>query len=293
MKKKIWVVANWDEIYDQNVGLRLFRNFPDFGKFQLDQENYEYLIVLGGFRPDTIHYFKNKEKTFGFVLEPEWSSNWQRDLPKFCKYVIAQDKNMFIGFDNIIEHPLFMLTQSTDHYTHYMTNSFNKTKKMSIISSNYGDKLNYIKRYQLFTKLLETDLDIDFFGRGWNTKDSRYKGSPYNKSEAIKNYEYSIAIENSNYKNYLTEKFFDLIVCNTVPIYHGCINASEIYPEKSFISLDFSVPIEKTVEQIVEIYKNDNYEDRLNSILDAKNLYYTKYNIFNFLEKTIGNVYEK
>ena len=158
---------------------------------------------------------------------------------------------------------------------------------MSIISSNYGDKFNYIKRHALFKALLETDLDIDFYGRRWQLTDSRYKGSPYNKSEAIVDYQYSIAIENSSYKNYLTEKFFDLTVCNTVPIYYGCPNVGDIYPPKSFIEIDFSGPIEQTVEQIKDIHANDDYDKRLPHVLEAKNLYYTKYNIFNFLQKMI------
>ena len=286
-KTKIWVVANWPEVYDPNVGMRCFRNWPDNNRFQLSKDDYEYLIVLGGFRDNDISYFKNKEKTIGFLLEPEWSTNWQRDLDKYCKYVVAQDQNMFEG-DNVIEHPLFMFTQSTDWHHFYVSSNFPKFSRMSIISSNYGHKFNYIKRHALFKGLLNTDLDIHFYGRNWNLDDPRYKGSPYNKSDAIVNYEYSIAIENSSYPNYLTEKFFDLTVCNTVPLYYGCPNAAEIYPSESFIELDFDGPIEKTVEQVREIYNNDSYSDRLPHVLAAKELYYTKYNIFNFLETLIG-----
>jgi len=283
-KTKIWIIANWHEIYDPNVGMRTFRNFPDHEKFQLSKDDYEYLIVLGGIRPEDRHFFKDKEKTIGFLLEPEWSTNWQRDLDKYCKFVVAQDKNMFEG-DNVIEHPLFMFTQSTDYHNYYLNNEFKKTHRMSIISSNYGHKHNYIKRHELFSALLETDLDIHFYGRNWNLPDPRYKGSPYNKSDAIVPYEYSIAIENSSYDNYLTEKFFDLIVCNTTPIYYGCTNVHQIYPPKSFIEIDFSGDIAQTVSQIKEVYNNDDYEGRLPHILEAKNLYYTKYNIFNFIDK--------
>jgi hypothetical protein len=287
MKKKIWIIANWDEIYDKNVGLRVFRNFPSFNEFELSETDYEYLIVLGGIKPQDFKYFKDRTKTFGFILEPEWSSNWQRDLYKYCKFVFAQNKNMFPEADNIIEYPSIMLTQSTDSFIYYNTHSFPKTKRMSIISSNYSHNFNYTKRYELFTSLLKTDLEIDFFGRDWKLSDPRYKGSPYNKSDAIKNYKYSIAIENSNYKNYLTEKFFDLVVCNTVPIYYGCINADEIYPSESFIKINFDCPIEQTVEQIKNIYNNDSYEKRVQHVLDAKKIYYDKYNLFNVIKGLI------
>ena len=287
MKKKIWIVCWWDEIFDKNVGIRTFRNWPDNDYFELDEENYEYLIVLGALNSKNFKYFRDKQKTIGFMLEPEWSQNWQRDLHKYCKYVVAQSKSMYPHATNIIEHPMFMFTESTDNYKFYLENDFKKTKRMSIISSNYGHKYNYIKRHELFKGLLETDLDIDFYGRRWDLSDERYKGAPYNKSEAIVDYEYSIAIENSSYDNYLTEKFFDLVVCNTVPIYYGCPNVKDIYPENSFIEIDFSGPIEKTIEQITDIYHNDVYQERLPHVLEAKKMYYTKYNIFNFMENMI------
>jgi len=285
-KTKIWIVCNWEEIYDPNITMRTFRNWPDNDRFEMSPTDYEYLLVLGGFRGDNRKYFRDREKTIGFLLEPEWSSNWQRDLDKYCKYVVAQDKNMFEG-DNTIEHALFMLTQSTDYHHFYRNGKFPKSKRMSIMISNYGPKPLYEQRIGVFKGLLSTDLDIDFYGRNWNLSDPRYKGAPYNKSDALIDYEYSIGIENSAYDNYLTEKFFDLVVCNTVPIYYGCKNVAEIYPPESFIHIDFSESIEKAVEQIIDVYRNDNYEERLPYVLEAKELYYTRYNIFNFLEMLI------
>jgi len=287
-KTKIWVVCNWKEIYDNNVGERCFRNWPDNDHFELSETDYEYLVVLGGFRFGNERYLKNKEKTIGFLLEPDWSGMWQRDLDKYCKYVVAQEKSMFKG-DNVIEHPMFMFTQSTDHYKSYLEGSFPKKKRMSIVITNHGPKPLYTERISLFLALLKTDLDIDFYGRNWSLSDPRYKGAPYNKSDALIDYEYSIGIENCRQHNYLTEKFFDLVVCNTVPLYYGCPNVGEIYNPNSFVELDFSGPIEKTVEQVRHIYNNDSYLDRKPHLLEAKQTYYSKYNVFSFLKKMIDS----
>ena len=287
-KRKLWFICNWDEIYDPNISMRTIRNWPMPDMFEISETEYEYLIVLGGFRHDNKKYYRNPMKTIGFLLEPNWSGNWQRDLDKYCRYVVAQEKSMFSG-NNIIEHPLFMYTQSTDHHEFYLNEEHKKNKRMSIVISNYGPKPLYKERVELFKALLKTDMDIDFYGRNWNVNDPRYKGAPYNKSDALLDYEYSIAIENCRQPNYLTEKFFDLTVCNTVPLYYGAPNVKDIYPENSFIELDYSGPIEQTVEQVKKIYYNDNYDERLPHVLEAKNLYYTKYNIFNFLEKMITN----
>ena len=287
MKTKIWAVCWWNETWDENVAVRAARNWPLGDFFELDPHDYEYLLVFGAFNAQNSHHFKDKAKTIGFMLEPEWSPNWQRDLPAWCKYVVAQSASMFPGADNILELPVFMFTESTDSHEFYQTQPFLKKRRMSLVSSSYGHQLNYIKRHELFTSLLKTDLDIDFFGRGWDLTDPRYKGAPYNKSEALLDYQYSIGIENSNYKNYLTEKFFDLIVCNTVPIYYGCPNAAEIYPPESFIPLKLDGSVEETVEQIESIYHHDCYDERLPSVLEAKELYYDKYNVFRFVEGLI------
>lgn len=287
MKRKIWFICNWDEIYDPNVSLRTVRNWPITDNLELSETEYEFLIVLGGIRPQDMRYYRNPMKTIGFLLEPYWSGNWQRDLDKYCKYVVAQESSMYPG-QNIIEHPLFMLTQSTDHHTFYTGQEHPKKKRMSIVISNYGPKPLYSERVSLFKALLETDLDIDFYGRNWNVSDPRYKGAPYNKSDALLGYEYSIGVENCRQNNYLTEKFFDLTVCDTVPIYYGAPNVKDIYPEESFIEIDYSGPIEKTVEQITDIYHNDDYSARLPHVKEAKELYYKKYNIFNFIESMIN-----
>ena len=77
-------------------------------------------------------------------------------------------------------------------------------------------------------------------------------------------------------------------MCNTVPIYYGCKNVASIYPPESFIEIDFTGPMEQTVEQIRDIYENDDYEARLPHVVEAKNLYYTKWNIFNFIDNMIN-----
>tara|TARA_R110002110_G_scaffold296726_1_gene510927 strand:- start:150 stop:1031 length:882 start_codon:yes stop_codon:yes gene_type:complete len=287
-KVKIWIVGWWTEGNAASIAERCIRNWPIGDLFELDSKNYEYLVVLGAFTPETLPYFKNTQTTIGVMLEPEWSPNWQRDLDKYCRLVLAQDRSMFPGASNVIESPMFMLTHFLNHYSGFLEKTVSKTKRMSIISSNYSQGFNYAKRHSLFKALLDTDLKIDFFGRGWDTSDFRYKGSPSNKADALLDYEYSIAIENSNYKNYVTEKFFDAIVTDTVPIYLGAPNISDIYPRESFIPLDVNGSIDQTIEQIRHIFHNDEYNSRLQSLKNGKQSYYTSYNLFHFLERLIS-----
>ena len=48
-----------------------------------------------------------------------------------------------------------------------------------------------------------------------------------NKKNAIDPYLYSIAIENSSYRHYWTEKISDVFLGYSAPIYYGCKNLDE------------------------------------------------------------------
>ena len=87
---------------------------------------------------------------------------------------------------------------------------YDKPKTVSIIASDkewlQGHKLRHdtIKR---FTN------GVDVYGRTYNPV--------ANKLDALRNYKFSIAIENSKCDDYFTEKIIDCFVTGTIPIYWG------------------------------------------------------------------------
>jgi len=159
-----------------------------------------------------------------------------------------------------------------------------KKKKISMIVSNiYMSVGNYVKRIELVEKILKSDLDIDIYGRGLNIDDPRYKGEIENKFTGLIPYEYSIAIENSCEKNYVTEKFIDPILCSTIPIYYGAPNIGEIYNDWAFDKIDLDSPtIIDDIKVIIEIGAHN-----ISGLNDAKNSYFHEYNLYSLL-KTIG-----
>lgn len=46
--------------------------------------------------------------------------------------------------------------------------------------------------------------------------------------------------------------------------------------------------INRTIDQIRHIFDNDDYNSRLEPLKDAKQSYYTSYNLFHFLEMLIS-----
>jgi hypothetical protein len=62
---------------------------------------------------------------------------------------------------------------------------------------------------------------FDVYGRGIN--------DIANKVDGLRDYRYSIVVENSREDGYFTEKIVDCFACGTVPIYWGCPNIGEYF----------------------------------------------------------------
>lgn len=109
---------------------------------------------------------------------------------------------------------------------------FKKINLISMISSNknrcvgHQIRLDYVKKYQK---------NVDLFGRGFN--------EIKNKEEGLKNYMFSIAIENASYDFYFTEKIMDCFATGTIPIYLGCQNIGEYFNVDGIIFLDSNFKI--------------------------------------------------
>lgn len=129
--------------------------------------------------------------------------------------------------------------------------------------------------------MVDSDLDLDIYGRGLMIDDQRYKGPLCYKFMGLLPYEYSIAIENVAERNFITEKFVDCVLCNTVPIYCGAPNIAEVY-DSSFI-------------RVLDL----NREDKINDIkriiavaaprsAENKSIYFNQFNLYNKLKELLS-----
>jgi len=278
-----------------------------------DDSDYDYMIILNG-SPEM--YKSPKEKNIAFIMEPSWSTNYYRDLPDHCFKVFTHRPeifgskiNKYIGrsprakiltakifgvLPNVIYHPTFNFLNDSHPKSGSLSreifkgdNNFEKLKKLSIIISNIyslDKSKNYYKRHHLIKKILQSNLQIDIFGIGWKISDPRYKGAAPDKRTALKDYEYSIVIQNCNERGYLPDPISECLCNNTVPIYHGCSNIDEIYHPKSFIKFD---PMRKTaIEELKHIVNQPNQIFK-EFVLESKRRYLEEYNLYNFLKKLL------
>lgn len=127
-----------------------------------------------------------------------------------------------------------------------------KEKLLSTIFSNKNFTSGHNLRHQVYNTLGRS---IDFFGGGCGKKLKE-------KDSAIRDYKFSIVIENSNVNNYFTEKLLDCFAYGTVPIYYGCPNIANFFDAEGIISFN---NVEQ-LEQIVRTLNIDMYTSRINAI---------------------------
>ena len=159
-----------------------------------------------------------------------------------------------------------------------------KSKTLSVISSDQTWLPGHKIRYAFINKLIGHFKDkLDVFGRGFNPVEDKF--------DALSDYKYSIAIENSVIPGYFTEKITDCYLTHTMPLYYGCPDIDQYFDIDSFRLIDpnnFKDSVLK-IEQIIE-------EDKYNSVLPLlkiqKKRYLEEYHIFNKLVKIIENEFK-
>jgi len=157
-----------------------------------------------------------------------------------------------------------------------------KTRKISAISSS---KWSHRNHFLHSTSALFGRGEIDFYGRGLAAVvgPENYKGLlNYNKNckfNGLVDYEYSVAIENSSQRNYFTEKIIDCFLSWTIPLYWGCPNISEYFPEGSYYLINEPRDVLEAIERPIE-------KGNIEALKEARNLVLNEYNIW----PTIGNI---
>ena len=134
----------------------------------------------------------------------------------------------------------------------YADKEIPKTKSLSVISSDQTWLPGHKLRFAFVNKLIGHFKDrLDVFGKGFNPVNDKY--------DALADYKYSIAIENSVIPGYFTEKITDCYLTQTMPLYYGCPDIDQYFDTDSLRLIDpnnFKDSVLK-IEQIIEEVKLD------------------------------------
>lgn len=154
-----------------------------------------------------------------------------------------------------------------------------KDRTCSWIAGNPRDLPGHMKRLSLLRVLQSGGgLDIDFYGRAVRYIEDKWDG--------LARYRYSIAVENTTWPDYWTEKIADCFLAWTVPIYHGCPNLEKYFPADSFIRIDIERPRE-TLEAVRRILREDDWERRRAAVEEARRRVLFEYQLFPHVAKLI------
>ena len=282
----------------------------DLEKFSFVTENPDYTIIFGGTNWEKISTPKNK--TFYFSQEPLWSPNETKtDISDFCSNIFVADKLIYPNKNEYVEglFPMFYGGRGDEHTDveycwdlRLKNYECDKKKNVSVIvRKDYYSHYNHLENPDIFninykqrTDLgveLSKNINIDIYGTYWENNGKNLLGETWNKRVSLNDYRFSLACENTIQKNYISEKFWDVILTDGVPIYLGCKNIHDYIPTDSFIYLN-NMNMSEMVELIDDISKHGKelYEKYKHHIKFLKNEFFENPN-FNLWIK-IKNIVE-
>jgi hypothetical protein len=130
---------------------------------------------------------------------------------------------------------------------------YDKTKLVSIIASNKQQTFGHKLRHTSINIAKESNVSLDVFGRGYTPV--------IHKVDALKDYAFTIVIENSKTDYYFTEKLIDAFMTGTIPIYWGCPSIGD------FFNLDGMLVFDDLNTLLFQL--NNLSLDKYNSMLEA------------------------
>ena len=207
------------------------------------------------------------------IINGENYINIVKDKEKF-KYIFTHNKNVLPQAENsvFIPHGGTWLREED-------INIHNKSKLVSCIFSWKNWNPYHRMRFRVFDRL-KSDNRVDFYGSGCE-KPIEYK------IEALKDYMFSIVIENSIETDYFTEKILDCFLSGTIPIYVGSKTTSNYFDENGIIYFEG----DEDLPEILNKLNSELYTSKIESIKKnfelAKNYIFPEQLIQKFLKENV------
>lgn len=147
-----------------------------------------------------------------------------------------------------------------------------RTRLISIVCSDKAFTPHHRRRLEFALGLRRHfGARLDFFGRGFVPM--------RDKLDALRGYRFHIALENSAFGHYFTEKFSDCVIAGCYPLYYGCSNLADYVPGESFARLDVDdltgaiATIEKAIADDLDIHRRDSLRTARQRIMHEHNLF--------------------
>lgn len=244
--------------------------WPDFNienNFILNILNQKYDVFISNDNPDLIFFSCFGINHFKYsCIKIFYTGENKNPNYFFCDFSFSfndtNNKNLclphFVEYDHFFELQTHLFSPQILEYRNCV-----KEKFCNFIASNFRAK----KRIEFVKKLLKYK-KVDCLGPVLNNvqKEGAFIGKKNSngefvnwreeKLEIIKNYKFTIAFENEQAKNYVTEKIFQPLLIGSIPIYWGAPNISEYFNPNCYINVDHYKSFEELLDEIKSI-END------------------------------------
>ncbi|MFA7256225.1 MAG: glycosyltransferase family 10 [Kiritimatiellales bacterium] len=222
-----------------------------------------------------------KTNTVFITSEPSSVARYGKVFAAQFGHVLTSQEDWALPHQNAIRSPtgnIWFYGKSYDEAV--QANPFPKTGLISTVcSSKRQAHTLHSLRYD-FTQRLKAELpELEIFGHG-----VRYIEK---KSEALDPFKFHLSIENHVAPHHWTEKLADAFLGWTVPIYFGCPNVFDYFPEESLIQInihDFEGAL-KTIQRVLTT--EGEYERRLDAVKEARRRVLEEYNLPAMLSRII------
>ena len=202
-----------------------------------------------------MHQSNKTKRNFAWISEVssinpslfQWVFSHVNFLEENFEYIFTYDKRLLPLSNKMRIVPCSSKTWIIDPKIH------NKSKMVSMFISVKKSTHGQAYRHEILRKYGDK---VDYFGTGVA------KYIP-NKEEGLNDYYYSIAIENDNYPNCITEKIIDCFATGTIPIYWGTSAISEFFNNNGIIFLSNDLKIEDLSVNLYQSkmeYIKENFE---------------------------------
>ncbi len=182
-----------------------------------------------------------------------WLMESSAIIPNIIEHVKNNTNGVLDNFNMFMTHDLRLLDIS-EKFVYVPTNAlpwiqqkkiFNKSKNISMIGSDKVFCPGHQYRQEIIQKYMGV---VDHFGRGFGSKELPWVYMDENENEesgkmlALRDYRYSIAMENDDYDVIFCEKLTDCFATGTIPIFWGSKKIVDIFNKDGIIFLeDFDI----------------------------------------------------
>lgn len=248
-------------------------------------ENYDWYVVIDDVArivPNRTEVLKcPRENTILATTEPSTIARYGRAFAGQFHYLITNQDADVLPHPNAIRSQTGNIWMYGKDYDQIINMGIpQKTKKLSTICSNKREGHTMHRMRYDFTLMMEELIpELERFGRGFRWIDQ--------KAEALDDYQFHVAIENHIGDNVWTEKLADAFLGYTVPIYCGCPNVYDYFPEDSLILIDIH-DMDGSIRKIKEVIAREGeYERRLPAVLEARRRVIEEYNLLAMVNKIV------